>query len=205
MTATANGVCLGVRAHSGWAVVVAVGGPRRAPEVFDRRRIEIADPKIAGSKQPFHEAEDMDLKHAEALIARCTRSTQALAVAAVRTTVSDLQAQGRAVLGCGLLQSSGRPLGTLAEILASHASIHAAEGEFFRNALGHAASECGLPVTRVREREVPEHAARALGLAPEALQARLGVIGRGLGPPWRQDEKLATLVGSVALHAPQPS
>ena len=38
---------LGLRAHSGWAALVAVAGTRGAPAVIDRRRIELADPTIA--------------------------------------------------------------------------------------------------------------------------------------------------------------
>src|SRR5882762_6158032 len=33
---------LGLRAHSGWAALIAVGGSAASPEVLDRRRIEMA-------------------------------------------------------------------------------------------------------------------------------------------------------------------
>lgn len=33
---------LGLRAHSGWAALVAVGGTARAPHVIGRRRIDMA-------------------------------------------------------------------------------------------------------------------------------------------------------------------
>src|SRR5258708_3996478 len=47
---------LGFRAHSGWAVGVVVTGSRSNLEVLERRRIEIADAAIPGSKQPYHAA-----------------------------------------------------------------------------------------------------------------------------------------------------
>jgi hypothetical protein len=58
---------LGFRAHSGWAGVVVVAGPR-SPTVIDRRRIELIGPGIP--KQPYHAAEKLDLKEAEKLVGR---------------------------------------------------------------------------------------------------------------------------------------
>ena len=39
---------LGLRAHSGWAALVVVAGPRSSPAVVDRRRIELIDPRFRG-------------------------------------------------------------------------------------------------------------------------------------------------------------
>ena len=51
---------LGFRAHSGWAALVVVAGDPRAPEVVLRERIEMADPELPGSKQPYHAAEELE-------------------------------------------------------------------------------------------------------------------------------------------------
>lgn len=174
---------VGFRAHSGWAAAVAVSGKISAPLVVDRRRIEIADPQISGSKQPFHEAEGLPFKEAQRLIQRCTRSTDSLAERALRALVSDMEEQGYRVVGCGLLLASGRALPDLAAILASHALIHAAEGEMFREALVRASERCGLAVTKVRERELIESAVAALRTTADSLKRRLAELGRSLGPP----------------------
>jgi len=137
---------LGIRAHSGWAAVVVLGGSPASPTVLDRRRIEIADPKIRGSKQLFHAAEPLELREAEKHIKRCTDSTRLLASSAVRTILDDVRKKGYHVVACGLLPASGRPVPGLAAVLASHPLIHTAEGEFFREALVHASERCGLPV-----------------------------------------------------------
>ncbi len=190
---------LGFRAHSGWVAVVAVGGSPASPTVVDRRRVEIADPKIRGSKQPFHAAEPLLLKEAERLIQRCTESTRLLALSAVRAALDDVRSKGYEVVGCGLLQGSGRPLPGLPAILASHPLLHAAEGEFFREALAQASEKCGLAVTRVRERELLERASAALRLPADKLTARIAGIGKEIGPPWAQDQKQAALVAWLAL------
>jgi hypothetical protein len=194
-------VALGFRAHSGWAVMVAVGGPLGKPVVLDRRRIETADAVIPGSRQPYHAAERMDFPKAVALIEKCRDSSAQLATDAVSAFVAELTRNARSVVGAGILFASGRPLPDLAATLRSHALIHTAEGEFFREVLVGASDVCSLPVTRVKEREAWERGAAALRLGAADLQRLIAELGRSLGPPWRQDEKLASLAGWIALAA----
>ena len=190
---------LGLRAHSGWAVVVAVAGPPRSPAVVGRWRIELADPAVVGSKQPYHAAEGLDLKEAEEFLRRCTDGTRLLARRALRAVIRDLRNRSHDVAGCGILLSSGRPATTLAATLASHALIHTAEGELFRDALIRASKYCHLAVTAVRERELYARAAAELRVHADELPGRLTELGRPIGPPWRQDEKHAALVAWLAL------
>ena len=192
-------VALGFRAHSGWAAVVAIGGSLRAPEVIDRRRIITADPAIPGSKQPYHAAEKLELKAAEKLIARCTESSRLLARQAVREVLDDLRKSGHKPIGCGILLASGRPVGTLEATLASHAMLHTAEGQLFRDVLARASSHWKLPVTGVRERELFDQATAQLRIPAEKLRLRLNEMGKAIGSPWTQDEKLAALVAWLVL------
>jgi hypothetical protein len=196
---TKNLASLGLRAHSGWAALVAVSGDPRAPEVLVRRRIELADPAIGGSTQPYHAAEGLALAAAEKLIRRCEEGSRKLALEAFRAAIAEVEKSGRNVVGCGLLLSSGRPLGDLPDTLASHAKIHTADGEHFRAAIARAAEQCGLSVARVRERDVWKTAAGKMKVRVETFQTRIAALGKTLGPPWRADEKLATAVGCLAL------
>ncbi len=195
------GAALGFRAHSGWAAVVAVAGPLRSPAVVDRRRIELADTGIRGSVQPYHTVEEWELKEAEKFLKRCADRTRNLAQSALRAVLEELRKKGHDVVGCGLLLSSARPLPDLAATLASHALIHTAEGEFYRDALVRAGEHFGLPVTGVRERELFARGATELGVAAGELERRVGEMGRAIGPPWRQDEKYAALAAWLALAA----
>ncbi len=192
---------LGFRAHSGWAVLVAVAGPLRSPVVIDRQRIELVDPRVPGSKQPYHAAQRLDLKEAEKLIKRSRDGAKLLARQAVRAVITDLQAKGHDVVGGGIVLASGQPIPALAETLASHARIHTAEGELFRSALIRASEQCHLPVAGVRERELFARGATELRIPAGELRRRVAEMGRSLGPPWRQDEKHATLVAWLALKA----
>lgn len=171
--------------------------PAGAVTLLARRRIELIDRD--SPKQPFHAAEGLPLRNAEAMVKRSTDCARRLALAALRSAISDLQTQGYTVVASGLLRSAARPLPALEEILESHALIHTAEGELFREALSYASEQCGVPVTSVKEREVFARASTALGMAGDELKRRLAELGRQLGPPWREDQKLATLVAWFAL------
>ena len=196
-----DAAAIGFRPHSGWASMIAIAGPVAAPHVIERRRIELSDRSVRGSVQPYHFAEDMELKKAERWIEQCLNTSERLARHAIAVTVDKLRQQSYRVRACGLLRSSARPLPELANVLASHALIHTAEGEMFRDALTRASEHHGFSVLGVKERELFDRCTTDLGMAQQETESRLAELGRMLGPPWRQDEKFATLVAWLALAA----
>jgi len=192
---------IGLRAHSGWAALVVIGGKPESPELIARRRIEIADTKISGSKQPFHTAEPMNFPDAKAHIDRCSKSTLRLSTEAITAAIDGLRDRGCEAKTCGIILVSGRTLPALEVILKSHALIHTAEGEFYRQALVEAASRCKLPVRGVKERELHDRAAQELAKTAVEIERRIAAIGKAAGPPWTQDQKYAALVAWMALEA----
>ena len=183
-------VGLGFRTHSGWTSAVAVAGSPAKPVVLVRRRLELASPD-AGAKQPYHAAEPLEFADAAALIQRCRDSSMSLAEAGLSALLAQLAARDHRVVGAGIVFASGRELPDLAGILKSHALIHTAEGEFFRDVLVRACERRSLPVTRIKERDARDRDAKAW--------AQIDGLGKSLGPPWRQDEKLASLAAWTAL------
>jgi hypothetical protein len=194
--AAGRAAALGFRAHSGWSALVAVAGPATEPVAVVRRRIELAR---RAPRQPFHAAEGRPFAAAEDLVRRAAGEASDLAERAVEEAVAELRAGGHAPVAGGLLLAAGRPLPGLREILASHALIHAAEGELFRDVLRRASRRCGLRLVEVGERELADRAARSLRRPAAEIQGRLAEWGKALGPPWTQDEKRAALVAWVAL------
>jgi hypothetical protein len=190
---------LGLRVHSGWAALVAVSGPVAAPAVLARRRIELVDDASPGGSQPFHAARGLPLAAARRLVDRARDGATRMARGALAAAAGELPRRGAGRIACCILQSSARPLPAFAAVLASHALVHTAEGELFRDALAAAAAGEGIPVLRVRERELLDRCTARLGLAAGDLERHLAALGRTLGPPWRQDEKLATLAAWLAL------
>jgi hypothetical protein len=196
---TMSRVALGLRVHSGWAALVAVGRVEDAVAVVARRRIALAGPGIP--KQPYHAAENLGLEKARERIRLWVSGSRRLAAQAFREVLAALRKDGHEVVGCGLLLASGRPLPPLAAVLASHALIHTADGEHFRAALVHAAGRAKLPVTAVREKEVWREACARRGVPIETLQGEIRALGKSLGPPWTQDQKHAALVAGIALDS----
>jgi hypothetical protein len=193
---------LGFRVHSGWAAVVAVCVNRGAPVVLARQRVHLVETFTYEFRQPYHTAEKMLLGQAREFIARMQAEARRLAYRAVRELESRTQEQGVKLTRCGLLLASGRALPTLEKILASHALIHTADGELFREALLHANSRCGLEELTIKEKELLGYAGQVLRAKPNELMRRVTELGRSLGAPWSQDEKFATLAAWLASKAP---
>lgn len=190
---------LGIRCHSGWAASILLCEDGNAPAVLDRRRLQLCDSAIEGSKQPFHTAEPMAFAKAESFIARCEAATDMLAGAGIQALLRIATAKNLKLNSCGILSASGRKLPSLKEILASHALIHAAEGEFYRDGIARACELAGLKVVRTRERDLLRQAADQTGLTEAALGAQVSGWGKQLGSPWTADQKLAALAAWIAL------
>lgn len=176
---------LGVRSHSGWASYVVLAGSAKRPDIVERGRMQLCDASVAGAKQPFHEAEQMPFTRAEKFIAERAASTAALAERAI----AEINAKTN-IKTCCVLTASGLPLPDLRSILASHARIHTAEGEFYRDAIAWACAARSIAVKRVRERDI-ETELEKLPVLAAAAKARITEFGKQMGSPWTQDEKLA--------------
>lgn len=190
---------LGVRTHSGWGVLVVVSGDGDSVEVMDRRRIVTTDPRIPGANQPYHYAASLGLPESERYLANCAAVSERLALAAVEEVARELEGLHYRIAGSAVLLASGRPLPSLSKILASHALIHTAEGEFFRDAVRTACERLKISVTAVRERELDERARTAFGNAASRVQRRISSLGSAIGPPWTKDHKTAALAAAMIL------
>ena len=159
----------------------------------------MADPRLAGSKQPYHEVAGLPVTEAARRLARLSESARAMAEAALRDAVEDLRRRGHAPAALGILDSSGRKSASLEAILASHALIHMADGDHFRDALAEAGRRCALSVTRVRERDLLQRAGSVLRRPPAQIQRSVQALGKPLGPPWAADQKQAALLAWLLL------
>ncbi len=200
--AGAKQAAIGFRVHSGWAAVVAVCIDKGVPVVLARQRVHLVETFTYEFRQPYHTAEKMLSGQAKEFVARMQAEARRLAYGAIRELASRTLEQGVKLTRCGLLLASGRTLPALEKILASHALIHTADGELFREALLHASTRCGLGEFTIKEKELLERAGQALRLKGDALVRRVTELGRPLGSPWSQDEKFATLAAWLALAVP---
>ncbi len=134
---------------------------------------------------------------AEAYLRSCCEASAALAQKAVRNALAELS--DYQVKGACVTLASGRPLPSLADILASHPMMHTAEGEFYRVVLREACARCGLTETGIKQRDLISEATQALGRSGDDLQRSLIGFGKHVGSPWRQDEKSSALAAWLAL------
>jgi hypothetical protein len=199
MPARLDAATVGFSPHSGWAAVVVLAGSVAKPVLLDRRRVLLAEPDDPVGKQPFHAAEALPLAQAMRLVDRCVADSRKRAADEMARLAADLASKGYVLRSGGLAGKDPKPLGSLASILASHALIHAAEGELFRDVLRHAAPK-GVEWLRVPEREVEARCAKAVGLLAATLRSHLATIGKTAGPPWTKDQKTASLIAWMCLR-----
>jgi len=178
-------LAFGLKAHSGWAALVAVAEERGALTVAARRRLELIDPADAHwSKQPYHAAEGLDPDEARDVVARGIAAARQIAARELRAAVEELQNEGRKVAACAVLLGAPMPDWSVEEILAVH----------FRNALVRAAEAC-----RIRFVGIPENALATR--ADAELHERIAALGKSVGPPWGKDQKEAALAAWLALSS----
>jgi hypothetical protein len=168
--------------------------------MLDRERVHLVETFTYRFRQPYHTAEKMPIGEAREFVAGVEKESQKLAYRAIQVVRAELQKQSMELTRCALLLASGRALPTFENILASHALIHTADGELFREALSCAVMRSSLEIIKIKEKELLENGVRALRIQPAALLRRLTALGKPFGAPWSQDEKFAALAAWLALR-----
>jgi hypothetical protein len=197
--AAAVDVAVGFATHSGWAIAVAVGLVDDHLQVYDRRRVELVAPDLP--RQAYHAVADLPIEEARRIVARVDASILARSVDALSVIGEALGDHTVAAVG---MVGPPRDIPDVETVLASHALMHASEGEQYRRAIAQAAAQLGLPVRRTDPRHLTSLVADTLSWSPDRLAAEQTQIRTTLGPPWQRDHKQATtsaLLALVALHS----
>jgi hypothetical protein len=194
-------VALGLKAHSGWAVLVVIGNSGNKFQVVDRRRIELVEERdSAWAKQPYHAAEGLDAEQARLLVKRGTAAAYRIAQREMRAEVKRLREQEHEIVACAVLVANPMPEWSVAEILAVHFRMHKAEGVLFPDALARAADMCGLNLIRIPEKLLSEHAEKTVATSLNGVMRTVTTLGKTVGSPWGKDQKNAALAAIVALQ-----
>lgn len=191
-------VAFGMKAHSGWAALVAVGEGDGEFQVIDRRRIELVEEEWA--RQPYHAAEDLKPDAARDVVKRGVEAARRIAVREMREALRRERERKNEVAACGVLVVDPMPDWSVEEILAVHFRMHKAEGVLFRDALVRAARACGMRLVEIPEKLLTPHAENALGVPASSLAREIARLGKAAGPPWGKDQKDAALAAMVALQ-----
>jgi hypothetical protein len=185
-------VTVGIVTRTGSAVAIALGGPAPTATFLGRLEIELAPAHLPA--QPYHAAARLDVRAASALIAVVEQAAEDAAGAGLRALTDGLPAAAAAIAAVAVVVKPVSLPDDVADVLRSHARMHAAEGVLYREAVLAAVRRCGWTAVAVDESYLP------------AGGEALAVIGRDAGRPWRRIEKDAaraalTLLSSGLLSA----
>lgn len=176
---------LGFRVKSGWAAAVLIAKTKTAPAVVDSRLIELADPDVADSRQPYH-AGFGTAQTDTAKVARLVRGIERFSRGTIAALLDEYRGEHRVRSAAVVVASLTDP----ATIGNQHMRAHASEGRLFRTVLVDGLEHCGLRVRVVLEREVYELLGQALRRSPSRAKTQVAALGEGVGR-WRAEQKVA--------------
>ena len=221
---------IGLRIKSGYAIAVVLAGPATSPAVISRRIVELSDPGIAETKQPYHdgfgtENEDpREVARRITIIERCAQqSVSALVDDVRRATTGTRSAPPSPRSGFGELRRGSRKESAsgggkaLAErslraalVVGSvidpqkvgnpHIRAHANEGKLFRTVVENALRAHGIACDVIVEKALAEKAAAGLRRPASEIKRTLAALGKTVGGPWRAEEKAAATAAWLALR-----
>jgi hypothetical protein len=196
---TVETAAIGFSPHSGWAAMIVLNNSAAGLRVLGRARVELMDAHDPESKQPYHAVEFLCVEEATGRLDGYMAVARNLAQSAIQAQAQDLKQRGFQLKSIGIVDSASRKQSALSSILASHALIHAADGDHFRNALSAAAELLGIRVCRVQARALQDRAMNCLRLPKTRVLDTVNELGRQVGPPWGADQKQAALLAWILL------
>jgi hypothetical protein len=196
---------VGLRVKSGYAIAVVLDGSRAAPRAVARHVVDLSDPAVAASRQPYHdgffrtEEDTREIARRVAVVKRCARKS-------VRALVMSLEPESpahrrRGEGGSGRLHAT-LVVGSLIDprtVTNPHIRAHAHEGRLFRTVLEDALRTHEVHCAVVVDKQLIAHASKTLERPPAAIARTVAAFGKSLGGPWRAEEKAAATAAWLVL------
>ena len=195
----AQTAALGFRVKSGWAAVVLLTDTAHSPQLSDVSRIELCDPRLPETRQPYHaamgklETDSTKVNQRERVVR--TISQQSLA----RLLNGYRRKQFRIMRAALVVGSQIDP----ANIANPHIRAHALEGRLFRSAVAETLLDHEIRTEVLLERDAYACVAARLKQTSDNLKRAIQNLGRSTpakGRPWRAEQKLAALAALFALR-----
>jgi hypothetical protein len=194
----AQPAALGFRVKSGWAMAVLLAGPSTAPSLLRCQSVLLSDPKVPGSKQPYHAALELPEKDAAIIVQKLRKVVSTAAERSVADLFKQAGEAGYVVRGAALVVGS---LVDPASLHNEHIRAHGLEGQLFRTALEDAFRLQSVPCTVLLEKTAYATAATALHKSAAQAKRIATNLGDSHDGAWRAEEKLATLAAWMSLVA----
>ena len=187
-------VCaLGFRVKSGWAAAVLIANSRNGLTVIDSGVVELADPAVPSSRQPYHAGfgtAEVDT----AKVARLVSGVEHFARRSVAALLARYRKDHR-IRSAGVVTAS---LTDPATISNQHMRAHASEGRLFRTVLTDALEQCDVRSRVILERGIYELLAKALGISASQAKRKIAALGESI-TPWRAEQKVAAAAAWLVL------
>ncbi len=192
---TQQPAALGFRVKSGWAATVLLTGSARSPQLCDVRHIDLSDPRLPETQQPYHAAMGK-LETDTTEINRRVRAVRSIAQQSIATLLAGCRQKGYVIGRAALVVGSQVDPDSIAN---AHIRAHAFEGQLFRSVL-----EETLQANRIRteiliERDAYAQGATKLKESNENVRRVIQNFGRAAQGSWRAEQKLAALAAWLAL------
>jgi hypothetical protein len=188
-------VALGFRVKSGFAIAVALSGPVSAPRILARRLVQLSDPAVPETRQPYHDGfykqqdDPRELARRTAIVRRCAKRE-------MTALLKDECFGGLQCRGAGLVVGSVIDPAKVGNL---HIRAHASEGRLFRTVLAEALKAHRIPCDVSVEKTLAETAAKRLKRSNAEIARTIAALGKTLGGRWRADEKAACVAAWMAL------
>ncbi|HKC39792.1 MAG TPA: hypothetical protein VKC15_09655 [Gemmatimonadales bacterium] len=157
----------------------------KAPTVIDSRVIELADPALADSRQPYH-AGVGTAQTDPTKVTRLVRGIEGFSRHAIAALVAEYRERHQLRRAAVVASSLTDP----ASIANQHMRAHASEGRLFRTVLVDGLEKCDIRVRVVLEREIYELLGKALRVRPSAAKHKVTALGQSVAR-WRAEQKVA--------------
>jgi len=189
-------LAIGFRVKTGRATAVVIAGPASAPRVLSRKSLQLWDPAIPESHQPFHAELELPAAESASVVPKALEAVERVALSALRELIGGLQAAPGSIVGIALVAGSATDPESIRN---PHMRAHAREGQLFPHALAAAAKTMRIPAITLVESEVFATAAAKLRKNPDAIKLAVTEMGRAVGKPWSTEEKAATAAAWITL------
>jgi hypothetical protein len=189
-------LAIGFRVKTGRATAVVMAGPASAPHILSRRNLQLWDPAIPESHQPWHADFELPPDESARIVPIALEAVDRVASSALRTLVDEVRSAHGPIVGIALVAGSSTDPESIRN---PHMRAHAREGQLFPQALATAAKTLRIPAVTLVESEVFASAASKLGKSPDAIKRAVTELGRNVGKPWSSEEKAAAAAAWMTL------
>src|SRR5438552_10077373 len=140
---------LGFRVRSGWAAVVLLSDPAHSLQLSDASRIDLCDPRLPETRQPYHAAMGK-LETEPTIVNRRERVVRSISQQSLTRLLKGYQQKGFRIMRAALVVGSQIDPANIAN---PQIRAHALEGWLFRDAIQQSLRDQGIPTDVLIERD----------------------------------------------------